>query len=137
MDLRLKNLEQLDARAVPLPHGTEVVTRVDRIVGERRVPQGSVGRVTKADGDGLEVTVVGVGVLRYARDEVSARRIGQALFAHRRADAWEALRPCIVLEATVGSHAWDLADERSDVDRRGVFALPFAWTQGLVGPPEV
>jgi hypothetical protein len=44
MDLRLKNLEQLDARAVPLPRGTEVVTRVDRIVGERRVPQGSVGR---------------------------------------------------------------------------------------------
>jgi hypothetical protein len=44
MDLRLRNLEQLDARAVPLPHGTEVVTRVARIVGERRVPQGSVGR---------------------------------------------------------------------------------------------
>jgi predicted nucleotidyltransferase len=136
VDLRLRNLEQLDARAVPLPHGTEVVTRVDRIVGGRRVPQGSVGRVTKADGDELEVTVVGVGVLRYARDEVSPRRIGQALFAHRRADAWEALRPCIVLEATVGSHAWGLANEDSDVDRRGVFALPFTWTQGLVGPPE-
>jgi hypothetical protein len=136
VDLRLRNLEQLDARAVPLPHGTEVVTRVDRIVGERRVPQGSVGRVTRADGDDLEVTVVGVGVLRYARDEVSPRRIGQALFAHRRADAWEALRPCIVLEATVGSHAWGLANEDSDVDRRGVFALPFTWTQGLVSPPE-
>jgi hypothetical protein len=27
MDLRLRNLEQLDARAVPLPHGTEVVTQ--------------------------------------------------------------------------------------------------------------
>jgi predicted nucleotidyltransferase len=136
VDLRLRNLEQLDARAVPLPHGTEVVTRVDRIVGERRVPQGSVGRVTKADGDDLEITVVGVGVLRYARDEVSPRRIGQALFAHRRADAWEALQPCIVLETTVGSHAWGLANEDSDVDRRGVFALPFAWTQGLAGPPE-
>ncbi|HXN32927.1 MAG TPA: hypothetical protein VN894_13750 [Polyangiaceae bacterium] len=103
MDLRLRNLEHLDARAVPLPHGTEVVTRVDRIAGERRVPQGSVGRVTRADGDDLEVTVVGVGVLRYSRDEVSPRRVGQALFAQRRADAWEALRPCIVLEATVGS----------------------------------
>ena len=48
MDLRLRNLEQLDARAVPLPHGTEVVTRVDRIVGERRIPQGTVGRVASA-----------------------------------------------------------------------------------------
>ena len=136
MDLRLRNLEQLDARAVPLPHGTEVITRVDRIVGERRAPQGSVGRVTKADGDDLEVTVVGVGVLRYARDEVSPRRIGQALFAHRRADAWDALRPCVVLEVTVGSRAWGLANEDSDVDLRGVFAVPFTWTQGLVAPPE-
>jgi predicted nucleotidyltransferase len=136
VDLRLRNLEQLDARAVPLPHGTEVVTRVDRIAGERRVPQGSVGRVTRADGDDLEVTVVGVGVLRYARDEVSPRRIGQALFAHRRADAWQALHACIVLESTAGSHAWGLANEDSDVDRRGLFALPFTWTQGLVMPPE-
>src|SRR5215469_7287549 len=123
MDLRLRNLEQLDARAVPLPHGTEVVTRVDRIVGERRVPQGSVGRVTKVDGEQLDVTVVGVGVVRYVRDEVSPRRIGQMLFAQRRAGSWEALMPCRVLEATVGSRAWGLADADSDVDRRGVFAL--------------
>jgi hypothetical protein len=136
MDLRLRNLEQLDARAVPLPHGTEVVTRVDRILGERRVPQGSVGRVTKVDGDSLDVTIVGVGVVRYARGELSPRRVGQVLFAQRRADAWETLRPCVVLETTVGSHAWGLADADSDVDRRGAFALPFTWTQGLVAPPE-
>jgi hypothetical protein len=36
----------------------------------------------------------------------------------------------------VGSHAWGLADAESDVDQRGVFALPFTWTQGLVVPPE-
>jgi hypothetical protein len=136
MDLRLRNLEQLDARAVPLPHGTEVVTRVDRIVQEHRVPRGSVGRVTKVDGDMLDITVVGVGVLRYARVELSPRRVGQVLFAQRRADTWDALRPCVVLETTVGSHAWGLADADSDVDHRGVFALPFTWTQGLVAPPE-
>ena len=66
----------------------------------------------------------------------SPRRVGQALFAQRREDAWNALRPCVVLEATVGSHAWGLADEASDVDHRGVFALPFSWTQGLVAPPD-
>ena len=123
MDLRLRTLEHLDSRAVPLPHGTEVVTRVDRIAGERRVPQGSVGRVTKTDGDALEVAIVGVGVLTYARAEVSPRRVGQALFARRRADTWAALHSCVVLETTVGSHAWGLADERSDVDRRGIFAF--------------
>jgi predicted nucleotidyltransferase len=36
----------------------------------------------------------------------------------------------------VGSHAWALADGDSDVDHRGVFALPFPWTQGLVAAPE-
>lgn len=136
MDLRLRNLERLDSRSVPLPHGTEVVTRVDRVVGERRVPQGTVGRVTKVDGDAVDVTVVGVGVLRYARGELTARRVGQALFAHRRAEAWDALRPCVVLDVVVGSRAWGLADASSDEDRRGVFALPFPWTQGLVAAPE-
>ncbi|HSQ65142.1 MAG TPA: nucleotidyltransferase domain-containing protein [Polyangiaceae bacterium] len=136
MDLRLRTLRELDSRAVPLPHGTEVVTRVDRIVGERRVPQGSVGRVTKVDGEELDVTIVGVGVVRYARGELSPRRVGQVLFAQRRADTWNALRPCVVLETTVGSHAWGLSDEASDVDHRGVFALPFPWAQGLVTPPE-
>jgi RNA repair pathway DNA polymerase beta family len=136
MDLRLRSLERLDSRAVALPHGTEVVTRVDRIVGERRVPQGSVGRVTKVDGADCDIAIVGVGVVRYSRGELSPRRVGQVLFAHRRADAWDALRPCVILEATVGSHAWGLADDGSDVDHRGVFALPFTWTQGLVAPPE-
>jgi len=42
----------------------------------------------------------------------------------------------VVLETIVGSQAWGLADASSDVDRRGVFALPFTWTQGLVAPPE-
>ena len=136
MDLRLRSLEHLDARTVALSHGTEVVTRVDRAVGERRVPQGSVGRVQHTDGDQVDVIVVGIGVLRYARTELSPRRVGQALFAQRRANAWDALRPCTILDTTVGSRAWGLADETSDEDHRGVFALPFTWTQGLVAPPE-
>ena len=136
MDLRLKSLEQLDARAVPLPQGTEVVTRVDRFLDARRIPQGTIGRVTKVEPPHVEVTIVGIGVVRYERGELAPRRIGQALFAHRRADAWKALAPCIVLDATVGSRAWGLAHEGSDEDRRGVFALPFGWTQGLVPPPE-
>jgi hypothetical protein len=136
MDLRLKPLESLDARAVPLPHGTEVVTCVDRVLGQRRVPQGTVGRVTNLDGESCDVTIVGVGVVRYHRGELVPRRIGQARWATRRAEAWAALRSCVVLETTVGSRAWGLANESSDDDRRGVFALPFAWTQGLVAPPE-
>jgi hypothetical protein len=80
--------------------------------------------------------VVGVGVLRYTRRELLPRKIGQVRWARRRADAWEALAGCTVIEATVGSRAWGLADEGSDHDLRGVFVLPFPWTLGLGDPPR-
>lgn len=137
MDLRLRELGALDPLAVPLPNGTEVTTRVDRVLSpERRVPQGAVGRVVGQRGDELDVMVVGVGVLRYVRSELVPRKIGQVRYARRRADAWEAMRPCTIVEATVGSRAWGLADEGSDTDLRGVFVLPFAWTLGLGDPPR-
>jgi hypothetical protein len=136
VDLRLKALETIDPRAVRLPHGTEVTTRVDRAVGERRVPEGAVGRVMKTEDDMVDVAIVGVGTVRYARHELVPRRTGQVTWAARREAAWEALGRCVVLEATVGSRAWGLADEGSDTDRRGVFGLPLAWTTGLVDPPE-
>jgi hypothetical protein len=137
MDLRLHELSGLDPLAVPLPNGTEVTTRVDRVLSpERRVPQGAVGRVVAQGDAGLDVMIVGVGVLRYARTELVPRKIGQVRYATRRAGAWEALRPCTVLEATVGSRAWGLADEGSDHDQRGIFVLPFGWTLGLGDPPR-
>src|SRR5206468_12184673 len=58
-----------------------------------------------------------------------SRKVGQVRFARRREAVWSALRPCSVLETTVGSHAWGLADEASDTDVRGLFALPFPWTE--------
>jgi hypothetical protein len=137
MDLRLRELGALDPLAVPLPSGTEVTTRVDRVLSpERRVPQGAVGRVVAQRGDELDVLVVGVGVLRYARSELVPRKVGQVRYARRRADAWDALLPCTIVEATVGSRAWGLADEGSDTDLRGVFVLPFGWSLGLGDPPR-
>ena len=135
-DLRLRGLEDIDPESVALPHGTEVVTRVDRLAGERRVPQGAVGRVVKVEGDRIEVAVIGVGRATYARSELTPHRAGQLRFARRREAAWSALSPCVVLEALVGSRAWGLASDDSDTDRRGVFVLPFGWTTGLVSPPD-
>jgi hypothetical protein len=110
------------------------------MLGEHRVPQGAMGRVVATHGAGdaleLEVQIVGVGRVRYARRELTPRKLGQLRFAARRAEAWDALRPCVVLEATVGSRAWGLADEGSDVDTRGIFVPPFAWTTGIVAAPE-
>ncbi|HEY8143101.1 MAG TPA: nucleotidyltransferase domain-containing protein [Kofleriaceae bacterium] len=135
-DLRLRGLGDIDPESVALPHGTEVVTRVDRMAGERRVPQGAVGRVVQVEGDRVEVAIVGVGRAVYARRELVPHRPGQLRFAMRREAAWSALEPCVVVEALVGSRAWGLASEDSDIDRRGVFVLPFSWTTGLVTPPD-
>jgi hypothetical protein len=137
MDLRLRELGALDPLAVPLPNGTEVTTRVDRVLSDdRRVPQGAVGRVVSQEEGELDVMIVGVGVIRYTRRELVPRKVGQVRYARRRAGAWEALRPCTVIEATVGSRAWGLSDEGSDHDVRGAFVLPFAWTLGLGEPPR-
>lgn len=133
---RIKGLESVDPLSVPLPHGTEVTTRVARVSGERRVPQGMVGRVVRARDGGFDVHVTGVGELWYAREELMPRKPGQVQFAVRRAAAWDALSPCVVLEATVGSRAWGLAHEGSDTDMRGVFALPLPWTWGLGEVPR-
>ncbi|GMU01837.1 hypothetical protein KH5H1_59570 [Corallococcus caeni] len=134
---RVRGLEQIDRLSVPLPHGTEVTTRVERVASAgRRIPQGVVGRVVRAHDGGFDVQIVGVGEVWFARDELVPRRAGQVQFAQRREAAWGALRPCVVLETRVGSHAWGLADERSDVDVRGVFALPLPWTLGLGQPPQ-
>jgi predicted nucleotidyltransferase len=131
----MKGLEQIDPRAVPLPHGTEVLTRVEKVSSARRIPQGVVGRVVRARDGGFDVHIVGIGEIWYARDELNARRAGQLRFAQRREAAWAALSPNIVLQAVVGSHAWGLATSTSDTDTRGAFALPFSWGTGLLEPP--
>jgi hypothetical protein len=133
---RLRGYEQVDKLSVPLPHGTEVTTRVERVAGDRRVPQGVVGRVVRARGGGFDVQVVGVGELWYARDELVPRKPGQLQFALRRAATWDALHPCVVVETVVGSQAWGLANESSDVDLRGVFGLPLPWHFGLADKPR-
>ncbi len=136
MKLRLSSLADIDPLSVPLPHGTEVITRVERVVGGRRIDQGTMGRVAGTR-DGLyDVALVGLGVFTFTREELVPSKAGQLRFAHRRERAWSALRPCVVLEAVVGSRAWGLSDEDSDVDRRGVFVLPFPWTSALVEPPR-
>ncbi len=135
--LRIKNLDALDPRAVPLPNGTEVTTGVDGATLDdgRVVPQGAIGRVVATGDEGVTVFIVGVGECRYRREDVTPRRAGQVRYAIEREANESALRPCVVLEATVGSRAWGLSDAGSDTDRRGVFLLPFPWTAGLGEAP--
>lgn len=136
MALRLGGLADLDPEAVPLPIGTDVTTRVDRVVGDGELrPQGASARVARLDGDRVEVVFLDGKRATYLRSEVVPRKLGVARYAQRRAAAWDALARNIVIDTLVGSRAWGVADETSDTDRRGVFVLPMQWTIGLVDPP--
>jgi hypothetical protein len=135
MALRLGGLADVDPMAVPLPAGTEVTTRVDRVVDGELRPQGASGRVAAVTDDRVEVQFLDGRRAMYLRSEVAPRKLGVQRYAQRRASAWDALRPCVVVDTLVGSRAWGLANEHSDEDRRGVFVLPLPWTTGLVDPP--
>lgn len=135
MALRLGGLADLDPSAVPLPPGTEVTTRVDRTVDGELRPQGATARVSRLDGERVEVTFIDGKRAVYLRSEVVPRKLGVARYAQRRAAAWDQLRPCVVIDTIVGSRAWGVADAHSDEDHRGVFVLPMPWTAGLVDPP--
>ena len=135
MALRLGGLVDLDPESVQLPTGTEVTTRVDRVVeGELRT-RGATGRVARVDDDRVEVAFVDGKRGTYLRAEVTPKKLGELRYAHRRAAAWDELVPCVALDAMVGSRAWGVASEGSDEDHRGVFVLPATWTTGLVDPP--
>jgi len=135
MKLRIDGLSDIDPLSVPLPNGTEVTTRRDRLVGDKRVDAGATGRVKHSDGDQITVELVGIGRAVYPRDQLVPARAGQLRFARYRHAAWSALRDNCVIETVVGSRAWGLADENSDTDVRGIFVLPFSWTIGLVDAP--
>lgn len=142
MALRIGGLSDLDVLTVPLPAGTEITTRVDREFDGVFRPQGVVGRVVTAspggksgDAELLEVVFLDGKRGQYLRGELVPRKLGVVRYAQRREASWQALRPCVVLEARVGSRAWGLANEKSDEDHRGVFALPMPWMTGLVDPP--
>jgi len=133
--LRLGGLGDLDPAAVPLPAGTEVVTRVERMVDGELRPAGATGRIATIDGELLEVVLLDGRRARYLRSELTPRKLGVARYAHRRHAAWERLNGCVVLDAMVGSRAWGVAHEGSDEDHRGVFVLPAPWLTGLAEPP--
>lgn len=119
----------------PLPPGTEVVTRVDRVTSVGTIRKGSIGRVASIGEHRISVQMIS-GNYWYDRAEIVPRRAGQIKFEVQKKDTWDTLKSYQVLRSRVGSRAWGLANENSDEDLRGVFAPPYTWTTGLQGPPE-
>jgi hypothetical protein len=92
MALRLGGLADLDPSSVPLPPGTEVVTRVDRLADGELRPGGASGRVARLDGDRVEVVFIDGRRASYLREELTPRKLGVARYAQRRQAAWDRRR---------------------------------------------
>jgi RNA repair pathway DNA polymerase beta family len=136
VDSRIKALRSLNPRAVALPNGTDITTRVAKSLGDRVIPQGARGRIVATSELQVDVLFVGVGRLSYERNEVLPTKREQVRYAERRGCDWAALMPNVLLSTVVGSRAWGLADEDSDTDVRGVFGLPLSWSTGLLDAPR-
>jgi predicted nucleotidyltransferase len=126
-----------------LPTGTQVVTRVEikDAAGRILAPRGAVGEVVKAPDDGSHSYRV-----RFASGvEAALRRHEMTIRKHYQR---EAARPgedllaeydlydFVIYRCVVGSQAFGLAGEDSDIDHRGIYLPPADLQWSLYGAPE-
>ncbi len=126
-----------------LPVGTQVVLRREAATGAGRplAPAGSVGKVVGAPTDhthAYRVRLVDGTELSLLRAELTIRKHVQA---ETLAELGGVLRDHsldehVMLRVVVGSRAYGLDDEGSDVDRRGVYLPPAELHWSLYGVPE-
>ncbi|HMB26846.1 MAG TPA: nucleotidyltransferase domain-containing protein [Blastocatellia bacterium] len=126
-----------------LPAGTQVVTRVEikDAAGQTLAPRGAVGEVVKAPDDGSHSYRV-----RFASGvEAALRRHEMTIRKQYQREAAQPgdeilaeydLYDFVIYRCVVGSRAFGLADEDSDVDRRGVYLPPADLQWSLYGAPE-
>lgn len=125
-----------------LPDGTQVVLRVTVFDRDGRPLRGATGRVEASMPDGRYRVVLADGrTVVVARDQLTVRRAEQADAAVAGIDADPDAGGSLVRERTVhavivGSRAFGLATEDSDVDIRGVYVAPTSAFWSLRKPPE-
>ena len=129
-----------------LSPGTRIVTRNDanRIGGGQLIPAGAVAVITESPADARHAYKVRLNdgaeaMLRrtefsilkeFKTDEAVGREAAPA-------DAdFEFWKPFIIYRCVVGSQAFGLSDDASDVDRRGVYLPPAELHWSLYGVPE-
>lgn len=124
-----------------LPVGTQVVSRIEirDAKGTVLCPEGAVGVVVKAPADGTHAYRVRLpdGL------EVSLQRNNLTVRKHQQRDDLEALGveddallDCVIYRCLVGSRAYGLNEEGSDVDRRGIYLPPAELHWSLYGVPD-
>lgn len=124
-----------------IPVGTQVVLRKDLPVTGREhhfKKAGSVGEVEKAPlthDYSYTVRFADGRVVRARKEDLAIRRTEapETDLDAREVGAYESF---LIYRVRVGSHAFGLADERSDTDERGVYLPPAEWHWSLQPLPE-
>jgi len=126
-----------------LPAGTQVVTRVEikDAAGQILAPRGAVGEIVKAPDDGshsYRVRFVNGVEAALRRHEMTIRKQYQREAAQPGDEilAEYDLYDFVIYRCVVGSRAFGLAGEDSDIDRRGVYLPPADLQWSLYGAPE-
>lgn len=122
---------------VILPRGTRVVTRTFTLdaEGERHRP-GVHCVVREVRGRVYTVETIAGAVLELGRDQLTVEKEDALAALGLRQWDYAKLRATVIHAAVVGSQAWGLADEHSDVDVRGCFLLPFEDQAALFDAPD-
>jgi len=126
-----------------LPVGTQIVSRVEvkSAAGELLCPRGAVGEITKAPDDGTHsyrVQFTNGVEAALQRHEMTIRKQFQREAAQPVTDAMADLDlfDFIIYRCIVGSRAFGLDTEESDIDRRGIYLPPAELHWSLYGVPE-
>ena len=127
-----------------LPVGTQVVTRIEVSArsGRPGVPRGAVGVITEAPLDQLHhyrIRLPDGGEILLTRREFFVRKQHQGEGLDRTAAVSsdiDSYAPYIIYRCIVGSRAYGLDTDKSDVDRRGIYLSPADLHWSLYGVPE-
>lgn len=127
----------------PFPVGTRVVTLVDVLAQNGRIlhPRGAVGVVVNAPADvqhayrvrfpdAVEVSFKSRELTTLAKFQSGTIGVASALLT--RNDLFQR----VIYQCVIGSQAYGLSDENSDVDRRGIYLPPADLQWSLYGTPE-
>jgi uncharacterized protein len=125
-----------------IPAGTQVVTRAELRDAAGRIIRlrGSVGVIVATPTDATHayrVRFADGGEAALRRGELSIRKVYQRDGLQPDATAAENdLAQYIIYRCVVGSRAYDLDDDASDTDRRGIYLPPAELHWSLAGVPE-
>lgn len=137
----MKRQFHLDEERITLPKGTRVVLKTDlraRDDGEQAYlcKAGTVGVVAEASYDTYLVRTPAGRTLDCQRDQVVIQRRDQLPALATRQHSFATLCHRVIFSSVVGSTAWGLSGEDSDLDLKGIFVLPMEQSAGLWDPPD-